>query len=129
MPSHVNGIGTIYYGASDRQPDRSFVTTEWFTLLYVPLIPLHSWRVRYRGETRQGTRTTNLYDIVAQVPLHRRHILEAYAWLFIPLALIISIASLGSSLPPDAVATIFMGGVFVGIAFWVFIFPCRYKAK
>lgn len=105
------------------------MTTEWFTLLYVPLIPLHSYRARYRGETRQGRRTTNRYDIVAQVPLYRRHLLEAYAWLFIPLALIMTFARLASPFSSNAVANVVAGGVFVGIGFWVLIFPWRYKAK
>ncbi len=42
MPRNVNGIGTTYYGASDRQPDKSFVTTEWFILFSVPLVPLRA---------------------------------------------------------------------------------------
>ena len=84
MPSNVNGIGTTYFGASDRQPDGSFVTTEWFILFSVPLIPLRSLRVCYQGESHQWGRTSKAYAVFGPEPLDRRLVLRAYAWWLIP---------------------------------------------
>ena len=51
MPSTFNGIGTSYVGKTDFNADGSYITTEWFTFLYVPLVPLRSRRVVESGET------------------------------------------------------------------------------
>jgi len=52
MPFTFNGFGTKFYGNRDVAEDGSYVTTEWITALYVPLVPLRSYRVRLVG---QGT--------------------------------------------------------------------------
>jgi hypothetical protein len=46
MPLTLEGFGTMFYGESDVRQDRSFVTTEWVTLLHIPVLPLRSLRVR-----------------------------------------------------------------------------------
>jgi tetratricopeptide (TPR) repeat protein len=44
--STVNGIGTMVYGRRDYDPDTgTYVLTQWFTLIYVPIIPLAAYRV------------------------------------------------------------------------------------
>jgi hypothetical protein len=51
MPFEFKGCGTQYIGERDLRPDGSFVTTEWITLLHLPLVPLRSARVvRDRSE-------------------------------------------------------------------------------
>jgi hypothetical protein len=45
MPSSINGCGTKYYGQRDFRADGSHVTTNFFCLLFVPIIPIHSVRV------------------------------------------------------------------------------------
>ncbi len=45
MPFNVNGIGTIYYGRRDFRPDGSYITTEWFILMMMPIAPLCTFRV------------------------------------------------------------------------------------
>jgi hypothetical protein len=47
MPSSFNGIGTTYYGQRDFRTDGTYVTTEWIIFFYVPIMPLHSVRLRY----------------------------------------------------------------------------------
>jgi hypothetical protein len=51
MPYAFNGCGTRYYGKQDKADDGSYVTTEWITFVYVPLIPLRSFRVLPVGIT------------------------------------------------------------------------------
>ena len=45
MPDSFAGFGTNFVGARDFMADISYVTTEFFTLWYFPLIPLRSFRV------------------------------------------------------------------------------------
>lgn len=41
-----NGIGTTIIGKKDFDPtDRSYTTTKWFTVLFIPVVPLGSYRV------------------------------------------------------------------------------------
>ena len=136
MPRNVNGIGTTYLGASDRQPDGSFVTTEWFILLSVPIIPLKSQRVKYLGADHGWTRSTNMYSILGPAPLDTKLVLTAYAWIVIPLILMgvliwllnTSIAN-GSSGFMNILTSIMLVMGIAPFIFWIFIFPAIYKAK
>ena len=83
MAGSCNGIGTTYYGADDRQFDSSFVTTEWFIILFVPLIPVGSYGVRLAssanmsyGNVRQTFRT---YAIIRRLPLNIKQVIKIYA--------------------------------------------------
>ena len=70
MPFSVNGIGTTWYGSALEEPDGSYVVTEWFTILWVPIIHLGSKRVW----PTQG----NNY-LVKPVRLHKPHLIKGYA--------------------------------------------------
>lgn len=48
-PFTLNGFGTTFYGKRDFRADGSYITTEWIVLAYLPLIPIRSLRVSYRG--------------------------------------------------------------------------------
>jgi hypothetical protein len=48
--SRLNGIGTTYYGRSDVRPDGSYVATEWFVILLLPIYPLSTYRL-WEGKT------------------------------------------------------------------------------
>jgi hypothetical protein len=50
MPFTLNGFGTSYYGKRLPAEGGSYVTTLWITALWVPLIPLGSYRVRPVGK-------------------------------------------------------------------------------
>jgi hypothetical protein len=50
MPASINGFGTDFYGERDYHPDGSYITTEWVTAFYFPIIPLRSCRlIPYHG--------------------------------------------------------------------------------
>ncbi len=49
MAFTLNGIGTRWYGRRDFRTDGTYVTTEWFVVLYVPIVPLRSLRMKYKG--------------------------------------------------------------------------------
>jgi hypothetical protein len=50
MPYTINGCGTRFYGKRDRAEDGSYITTEWITFIYAPLLPIRSYRVLPVGE-------------------------------------------------------------------------------
>jgi hypothetical protein len=45
MAFTFNGFGTKFYGEGDLRPDGSFITTEWITAAYIPIVPLRSVRM------------------------------------------------------------------------------------
>jgi hypothetical protein len=108
MPTSYSGIGTIYYGADDRQADGSFVTTEWLIVFFFPIVPLRSYHVRFinsiAGRTGQTTPslmiqdpsltesrvtiiqgkggrkiTTRIYLIISRLPLNIKQVLKIYS--------------------------------------------------
>ncbi len=52
MPFRFNGCGTSYYGRRDVADNGSYITTLWITGVWIPLLPLASYRVLQVG---QGT--------------------------------------------------------------------------
>lgn len=80
MARSINGIGTILYGRANKAPDGSYVATKWITFFWIPLIPLGSQRVWNESFKFHawGNRSVTEYRYV-KVPLHRPHLLKAYA--------------------------------------------------
>lgn len=72
MPYRINGIGTIYIGARDFESDGTFLTTEWFTFIFVPVFPIRSHRVRPAGG--------NSYYLLQTTRPHPRQVLCAYGF-------------------------------------------------
>lgn len=72
MPIRVNGIGTTYIGARDFAADGSYITTEFFTFIFIPVFPIRSYRVRAAGAGR--------YHLIEKIQPHRRQILCVYGW-------------------------------------------------
>lgn len=69
--STFNGIGARFYGRRDVDAEtNSYITTHWFVLLYLPIIPLAGYRISDRGH--------NLYTIYGRVPL--TPFLRKYRW-------------------------------------------------
>ncbi len=49
MTQTTNGFGTKFYGQRDFGHNGSYITTEWIVLALIPIFPLRSFRVRYKG--------------------------------------------------------------------------------
>jgi hypothetical protein len=128
MPKTFNGIGTKYLGASDRQSNGSFVTTEWFVIFDFPVIPLRSQRVQYLNARSNVTRTTELYNIVVQLPLNAKQVLKTYATLGGTLAAGILLLLIGLS--SERAEGLCIGYLLFFIVFWIWIAPgIFFKAK
>lgn len=85
MARSFNGMGTRYYGHADKQPDGSYIATEWIIFLYIPLIPIRSFRLRPTGETTEGFGTNRTFD-ASRVPLYGAHLVKVYLGLAIAIA-------------------------------------------
>ena len=82
---HFFGCGTAFYGATERADDGSFLTTEWFIVFQLPIVPIQSYRVSFGGTTSgfQGVvlSTTKQFYIQSNEKLSTVHVLRGYALL------------------------------------------------
>ncbi|MBE9141500.1 hypothetical protein IQ254_30660, partial [Nodosilinea sp. LEGE 07088] len=123
MPFTLNGIGTTYYGKRDCTADGSYVTTEWMVFLYLPVLPIGSYRVM---PTEQGANLIFYYSTkytVKQVPLCWPQVRSGY---------IVTGSILGVLMAPlvgPAIATIPLSSLMIAIlllyaiAFFLFLKP------
>jgi hypothetical protein len=93
--SRVQGIGTAYYGKKDIRPDRSYIATEWFVLLLLPVCPLGSYRLI---KTQQQSRSyvvvhssTVSYKVLERIPLKNNisQIVRTYLFTYGGIALVV----------------------------------------
>jgi hypothetical protein len=69
MPHTFNGCGTRFVGSRDRGPDGSYITTNWISFIYVPLIPLASYRVLPTGKSTNVVVHRSQEYLTKRVPL------------------------------------------------------------
>jgi hypothetical protein len=80
MAFTLNGIGTRYQGTR-WLPDGTYTTTKWFVLIYVPIIPLGSFRV-LQASAEYGSLPLSGQSLSVQaVPLDIGMVLRTYAWI------------------------------------------------
>ena len=72
-----NGVGTTLYGKRDPAPDGSYVATKWVVLVFVPIIPLASYRV-WEGETTDRFLGSSTEYRLERLPLQWRQVLNWY---------------------------------------------------
>jgi hypothetical protein len=77
MPRALYGTGTMYYGRAHYQdtPRQSWVTTEWITLLGVPLVPIGTVRVFPLWETGRGSQRVE----VQRLPIYWPQVALGYS--------------------------------------------------
>ncbi len=77
-----HGVGTTVYGQRDYWPDGSFVTTEWFVLGWVPIIPTYSKRISYRRDSPHAQFDAGGgYYVYETLGVDRRQAFFVYLWL------------------------------------------------
>lgn len=69
MPASINGIGTKYYGKRDLLEDGSYITTVWVIFIFIPIIPLGSFRVLRTGEGENYIIYNSTGFLAKRVPL------------------------------------------------------------
>ena len=92
MPYSINGFGTTYYGHREEEPDRSYITTCWITAIFLPLVPIGSYRIWPSNESSRFTIVGVPGEyLVRRTPLNLRQIanvyLVFYGWLILLLCL------------------------------------------
>ena len=85
MAFTFNGIGTTYYGQRDFGPEGSYVTTEWFVVLFVPLIPIKSLRVLDSNEWNPFYAS---YKVLSEDDPSIKQVISTYFFAFFYIALV-----------------------------------------
>ena len=80
MPYSIQGIGSMLYGQRDFRADRTYVTTEWFAFLAIPIFPVRSLRVAHVGTTTAGIQSTERYRIYEKTLPNWKQVLCVYAF-------------------------------------------------
>jgi hypothetical protein len=99
MPSTFQSIGTVYIGECD-YVGRTYVTTEWFVLLCIPIVPLRSLRVEPATPSQAAKdekessafRTRTTYNVHRILALHRPQVLRTYVFAAFHLAWVLAAA-------------------------------------
>jgi len=84
--------GTKFFGATKRNIDRSFITSQWLRVFYLPLIPIQSYRVTYHGNISNFhgavISTTTNYLIIENFKINVKQVVQALLFIisFIVLA-------------------------------------------
>jgi hypothetical protein len=93
----LNGIGTRYQGHR-WLPDGTYITTKWFVVVWVPVIPLGSVRVLQASSAYGSLALSGQSLSVQKVPLDTGMVLRVYAWIagvIVVLALLSTIPGVG----------------------------------
>jgi hypothetical protein len=70
----------MLYGQREMNSDFSYITTEWVVLLYFPVIPVRSMRIKGGTSSSVGFGTSMDYTVVARLGLYWRQIILTYAF-------------------------------------------------
>ena len=89
MPFTFNGCGTSYYGRRYPAEDGSYVTTSWVMGLWIPLVPLGSYRVRPTGKETNAVLLHSQNCQTVRVPLCWPQVQNGYMFTVPILALIV----------------------------------------
>lgn len=79
MPASINGFGTTFYGQAEVESDGSFITTTWFILCFIPIVPLASNRLRpleKPGFFSFGSE----YVVVHELPINFLQVIKTWAY-------------------------------------------------
>jgi hypothetical protein len=79
MAFAFHGIIT-FYGEREYEPDGSFVTTEWFTLAYLPIFPITSKRMCAYPKGDLSTYDASGYFVHEILPLNLNQVVAVYGW-------------------------------------------------
>jgi hypothetical protein len=95
------GIGTTYYGKADKREHpkygMTYITTEWFTVFYLPIVPIRSMRIGAVSTKSLilivYSSTTSSFLILERLPIQWRQVLRTFVlrWGIPPLILFVII--------------------------------------
>jgi hypothetical protein len=126
MPSTCNGLGTTYLGKKDQQSDGSFITTEWFVILFFPILPIRSYRVIPLGKSKEGSKYSQEYLIIKKLPLDWLQIFTVFSESILTVAFSILMGWLGSKLFRTSTSQVL---AFIIISSFLYAIIFRYTIK
>ena len=122
----VSGCGTSFCGATGRRSDGSFLTTKWFRLFGIPIVPISSYRVAYGGSSSRFNgvviSATKQYYIYSKEKLNFLNVIKTYAILAGAIIAVIILGGLANQLN-----SVFMLGAAVVIPIALAIWLLRAK--
>ena len=85
------GIGTTYYGVANCQDNGSYITTKWFIIWHIPIVPLSSYQVKFRDRTYDYVKklSTENYEYIKKVKLNIKQVFKTWVIMFMVIALIV----------------------------------------
>lgn len=84
------GSGSMFYGHKDVAPDGSYTTTEWFTIFWIPIFPISSFRVLPKGDSTNYLYYSSEEFYYRHIPLDWKHIRKVYAVDFVIAGIILT---------------------------------------
>jgi hypothetical protein len=115
MPFSVNGIGTTYYGCRDFLPNGSYITTEWVIVLFIPVVPLSSFRVLPIGGRKPGLLSSSQQYSVQRVPLCVKQVRNTYLAVLIGILAVLPIYLLGTN---TTISSIYGAALLITVLIW-----------
>ena len=77
--SSINGCGRRFYGKRAFKSDGSYITTRWLTIVYFPISPSHSARVKKHAS---GGPMYEELEIVEELPLCLPQVFLTYLYVY-----------------------------------------------
>jgi len=75
------GIGVLEYGRRDFGGNGSYITTRWFVVFYLPIIPLKSMRLRRTGQAKYyGLNRAPTYEKIDLERICWPQVIATYGW-------------------------------------------------
>ena len=135
MAYTLNGIGTAFYGKRDFCADGTYITTEWITVLYIPLVPLRSMRVRYQGRAEPrfsiGVGSAETYAVFEKTAPRLKQVLFTYGYTWFLITWTSCLISLIVSFKDPALAfsTLSIGLLLPMLIPWLLRYPARHRLQ
>ncbi len=74
----INGTGSRFIGKTDIRQDESYLTTEWFCMLWIPFFPVCTYRVIKIKE--RSNLIVAWYMIQEKYPVRIKDLAKGYSW-------------------------------------------------
>lgn len=90
--TQINGMGSALIGHSESNDDGSYITTEWFTILWIPIFPVCRYRLIKHKESSNLLHRE--YTIIEKLPPQSTDTVKVYGFTVAILLVIIGLAYL-----------------------------------
>jgi hypothetical protein len=128
MPISANGTGTRFYGERVDPEQEGWVTTQWVTVFYIPIVPLRSLRISFDSSAMGILYHSTNYHVLERLPLQWGQVIRVYGFLvgtLIWFGLVTLAIARYCGEPPSMIRLGIGFVVFMPMPFWVLYFIRR----